>query len=80
MWTCSPGSTANACPSISGWNVNAGAGADFSVARWLTLGVGLDFYLLNLNRASSPTQVMFMRTGDSMGFQLALSAQAAFRF
>jgi hypothetical protein len=80
LWTCSPGSTGNDCPSISGWNLNAGAGVDFSVQRWLTLGAGLDFYLLNLNRAASPTQVNFMRTGDSMGFQLALSAQAAFRF
>jgi hypothetical protein len=80
LWTCSPGSTGNDCPSISGWNLNAGAGVDFAVRRWLTLGAGLDFYLLNLNRAASPTQVNFMRTGDSMGFQLALSAQAAFRF
>jgi hypothetical protein len=80
LWTCSPGSTGNDCPSISGWNLNAGAGVDFAVQRWLTLGAGLDFYLLNLNRAASPTQVNFMRTGDSMGFQLALSAQAAFRF
>lgn len=80
MWTCSPGSTSTECPSINGWNLNAGAGVDFAVQRWLTLGLGLDFYLLNLNRAASPTQVAFMRTGDSMGFQLALNAQAAFRF
>lgn len=80
MWTCSPGSASNDCPSINGWNVNLGAGVDFAVQRWLTLGAGLDFYVLNLNRSASPTQVNFMQSGDSLGFQLALSAQAAFRF
>lgn len=80
MWTCSPGSTSNDCPSINGWHLNAGAGVDFALKRWLTLGAGLDFYVLNLNRASDPTQVNFMRTGDSVGFQLALNFQAAFRF
>lgn len=80
LWTCTPGSTSNDCPSIRGWNFTAGAGVDFALKRWLTLGAGLDFTLLNLNRAASPTQVNFMRTGDSLGFQLALSVQAAFRF
>lgn len=80
LWTCSPGSTSNDCPSISGWHLSAGAGVDFALKRWFTLGAGLDFTLLNLNRAASPTQVNFMRTGDSMGFQLALNVQAAFRF
>ncbi len=36
--------------------------------------------VLNLNRDASPTQVNFSRTGDSVGMQLALNAQAAFRF
>lgn len=80
LWTCSPGSASNDCPSINGWSASLGAGLDFAVKRWLTLGAGLDFTVLNLNRAASPTQVSFMNTGDSVGFQLALSAQAAFRF
>jgi len=80
LWTCSPGSASNDCPGINGWTVSAGAGVDFAIARWFTLGAALDFNVLNLNRDASPTQVNFSRTGDSLGFQLALSAQAAFRF
>lgn len=78
--TCTPGASSPACPSINGWSAAVGAGVDFSVARWLTLGAALDLTVLNLNRASSPTQVSFSNTGDSVGMQLALSAQAAFRF
>lgn len=80
VWTCTPGSTSNDCPSINGWTAYLGAGVDFSVRRWLTLGLAYDFYVLNLNRAASPTQVAFSRTGDSVGFQMSLGAQAAFRF
>lgn len=78
--SCTPGASSPACPSINGWSAAVGAGVDFAVRRWLTLGAALDLTVLNLNRAASPTQVSFMNTGDSIGMQLALSAQAAFRF
>lgn len=80
LWTCSPGSATNDCPSINGWSASLGAGVDFAIRRWFTLGAAVDFTVLNLNRDASPTQVNFSRTGDSVGMQLALNAQAAFRF
>lgn len=73
--SCSPTSSSSACPSVRGWTLSGGAGLDVWLHRYLTLGVGLDVYVLNLTRSASPTTVNFERTGDSVGLQGALSVQ-----
>lgn len=79
-FSCSPGSASTQCPSINGWNLDAGAGVDFALHKHFTLGAGVDFTLLNLTRSASPTATAFSRTGDSVGFQLSILARAALRF
>ncbi len=75
---CNPTSTSAACPSVRGWTLSGGAGVDFWLGRYFTLGVGLDVYVLNLTRSASPTTINFEQTGDSIGLQLAGSAQLGF--
>lgn len=75
MASCSPTSTASQCPSVRGWSLSGGGGLDFAIGRYLTLGGGLDVYVLNLTRSASPTVVNFQQTGDSVGAQVALSVQ-----
>lgn len=72
---CGPTSSSAACPSIRGWSLMAGAGIDFWLSRFVTLGGGLDLYVLNLTRSASPTMVTFAQSGDSVGLQLAVTAQ-----
>ena len=75
---CDPTSTSSSCPSVRGWTLSGGAGVDFWISRYFTLGVGVDLYVLNLTRSASPTTVNFEQTGDSIGLQLTGSAQIGF--
>lgn len=72
---CDPASTATQCPSVRGWTLSGGAGVDFALGRYLTLGVGVDLYVLNLTRSASPTMVSLQQSGDSVGLQFTGSAQ-----
>lgn len=80
VWMCTPSSTGNTCPSVSGWTVSAGVGLDFWVSRTVTLGGGLDFYVLNFNRSASPSSVSFTQEGNAVGLQIAANLQAALHF
>ncbi len=72
---CSPTSTSTQCPSVRGWTLSGGAGVDFLLGRYLTLGAGLELYVLNLTRSASPTSVNLQQTGDSLGLQLTGTVQ-----
>ena len=75
----STGATSPSCPSVSGWYASVGGGVDLAVSSHFTLGAHLDVNFLNLNRAASPTSVMFSNPGDSVGMQLTLGVHVALR-
>lgn len=73
------GSSSATCPSVSGWYASLGGGVDLVLVSAFTVGAHLDLNLLNLNRDADPTNVTFMRTGDSVGLQVTLGLHAALR-
>jgi hypothetical protein len=77
---CSPTSSSTQCPSVRGWNLNGGAGVDFWIGRFVTVGAGLDLYVLNLTRSASPTTVNFEQDGDAVGLQASIAAQLGLHF
>ncbi len=73
------GSSSASCPSVSGWYGSLGGGADLVLFSSFTLGAHVDVNFLNLNRDADPTNVTFMRTGDSVGLQVTVGLHAALR-
>lgn len=73
------GSSSATCPSVSGWYGSIGGGIDLVLVSSFTLGAHVDVNLLNLNRDADPTNVTFMRTGDSVGLQATVGIHAALR-
>ncbi len=73
------GSSSATCPSVSGWYGSLGGGLDLVLVSSFTLGAHVDVNFLNLNRDADPSNVTFMRTGDSVGLQVTVGLHAALR-